>query len=99
MPAVFLAYMGNVDLTCLCRPSWPYYRRLLRENIVSHREESDPERLKLMFDTATRDADWVVAKVSNDTFTSKLQKGCKPICSLLLANGNTSCCGMYTQHL
>ena len=47
------------------RSSWPYYRRLLRENIVSHKEENDPERLKLMFDTATRDAEWVVNKVQN----------------------------------
>lgn len=45
------------------RSSWPYYRRLLRENIVSHKEENDHERLKLMFDRATRDAEWVVTKV------------------------------------
>lgn len=50
-----------------CRSSWPYYRRLLRENIVSHKEENDPERLKLMFETAARDADWVVAKVQKTT--------------------------------
>ena len=50
-----------------CRYSWPYYRRLLPENIVSHKEENDPERLKLMFETAARDADWVVAKVPINT--------------------------------
>ncbi|KAA6423448.1 hypothetical protein WJX82_006065 [Trebouxia sp. C0006] len=46
----------------LPRPSWDYYRRHLRENFVSHSEESSNERLQTMFDRAVRDADWVVNK-------------------------------------
>lgn len=47
----------------VCRASWGYYRRLIRENFASHKDETEPERVQLMFDTAIRDADWVVAKV------------------------------------
>ena len=52
------------DTPVVCRASWGYYRRLIRENFASHKDETEPERVQLMFDTAIRDADWVVAKVS-----------------------------------
>lgn len=47
-----------------CRASWDYYRRHLRENFVSHSEETQSDRLQIIFVRAERDAEWVVNKVS-----------------------------------
>lgn len=51
----------------LPRASWDYYRRHLRENFVSHSEESQSDRLQTMFARAERDAEWVVNKYMNKT--------------------------------
>lgn len=50
----------------LPRASWGYYRRLLRENFVSHSEETSGERLQTIFDRALRDADWLVNKYAKN---------------------------------
>ena len=61
MNAVVRLYRELFRMTRRLPPeSWPYYRRYLRENFETHREEDDPSRILFLLDKARQHAEWIL---------------------------------------
>ena len=49
----------------MCRKSWDYYIRHLKENFINYDDELDPQRLQEIYRRARQDADYLTAKVGS----------------------------------